>query len=181
MTAAKNLRLTGYLACGLFVSVFSAWAQTRHDPLNQLEIDQLRDAAQEPDKRIKLYVDFARERLVAVEKMRADPKAQDRAQQTHDGLDDFLTIYDELNQNLDDFADRKEDLRKPLKAVIEADTEFQSKLRALKDAAGVTPQEAEQYEFVMRDAIETVDDSLADHRKMLADQEEAAKNSKKKH
>ena len=159
-----------------------ALGQTRHDPLTQAEIDQLRDAAQEAEQRLKLYVEFARERLVALEKMRTDPKtkADDRGAQTHDDLDDFVTIYDELNENLDNFADRKDDLRKPLKAIIEADAEFQSKLRALKDSAGVSPQEAEQYEFVMRDALQTVDDSIDDHRKMLAEQEEAAKNKKKK-
>jgi len=170
----------GFMALAMLMASASAGAQIRHDPLTQPEIDQLRDVAQEPEPRLKLYVEFARQRLVALEKMRADPKTQDRGQQTHDALDDFVTIYDELNDNLDNFADRKEDLRKPLKVIIEADTEFQSKLRALKDAAGVSPKEVEQYEFVMGDALQTVDDSIADHRDMLAQQEEAAKNKKKK-
>ena len=33
--------------------------------------------------------------------------------------------------------DRKNDIRKPLKLIIDADTEFQAKLRGLKDAADV--------------------------------------------
>ena len=32
------------------------WAQRRRDPLNPLEIDQLRDAMLDPDQRLKLYV-----------------------------------------------------------------------------------------------------------------------------
>ena len=68
-------------------------------------------------------------------------RPRDRAQQTHDRLDDFLLIYDELNDNIDTYVDRKNDIRKPLKVIIDADTEFQAKLRALKDAAGVPAEE----------------------------------------
>ena len=56
-------------------------------------------------------------------------------------LDDFLLLYDELNDNIDTYVDRKDDIRKPLKVIIEADTEFQAKLRALKDAADVPAAE----------------------------------------
>ncbi|HTR67932.1 MAG TPA: hypothetical protein VMH85_19275 [Terriglobales bacterium] len=179
--AERNIRVRPWLVFPALLCLLpAAPAQTRHDPLNQLEIDQLRDTAQEPEKRLPLYVQFARERLVAVEKMRADPKVQDRGAQTHDGLDDFLSVYNELDDNVDNFADRRDDIRKPLKLIIEADTEFQSKLRAIKDAAGVSPQEASQYEFVLQDALGTVDDSIDDHRKLLAEQEEAAKNKKKR-
>jgi len=35
-----------------------AQAQRRQDPLNPVEIDQLRDAMLDPDERLKLYVQF---------------------------------------------------------------------------------------------------------------------------
>ena len=156
----------------------STWADRRRDPLTQDEIDQLRDAAQDPEQRLKLFVTFARTRLTAMEQARSDPKAADRAQKTHDDLQDFLDIYDELNDNIDTFVGRKADLRKPLKFVIQADTEFQAKLRALQDAADVPAQEANRYEFVLSTALDTVDSSTGEHRKLLADQEEAAKHKK---
>jgi len=154
-------------------------AQFREEPLNPKEIDELRDAAQQPAQRMKLYVEFARARLVALEQMRADPKVKDRAQQTHDKLENFLAVYDELDDNIDTFVERKEDLRKPLKMVIEADNEFQAKLRALQSARDSNPSEAEQYRFVLDNAVETVDTSLEDHRRLLSQQEEAAKHKKK--
>jgi len=154
-------------------------AQLREEPLNPKEIDELRDAAQQPALRMKLYVEFARARLVALEEMRADPKVKDRAQQTHDKLANFLAVYDELNDNIDTFVERKEDLRKPLKMVIEADNEFQAKLRALQSARDSNPGEAEHYQFVLDNAVETVDTSLQDHRQLLSEQEEAAKHKKK--
>src|SRR6266566_1728 len=105
-------------------ATLSLSAQRRRDPLNPLEIDQLRDAMLDPDQRLKLYVKFSRDRMNKLEQMRSDPKATDRARQTHDMLEDFLGVYDELNDNIDMYVGRKDDIRKPLKDIIEANTEL---------------------------------------------------------
>ena len=154
-------------------------AQKKNDPLTPIEIDQLRDAMLEPDERLKLYVKFARDRMAKLEEMRSNPKTTERGLQTHDRLQDFLTLYDELNDNIDMYVGRKNDIRKPMKVVIEADTEFQSKLRALKDAASTNAAEAKQFEFLLTDALDTVDASADDHRKTLAEVEEYMKHKKK--
>jgi len=164
----------------LLALVLPAFAQRRPDPLTPEEIDQLRDTAVEPEKRMKLYVDFARTRLVALEKLRSDPKTTDRPAQTHRMIEEFLTIYNELDDNLENFETRKSDLRKALKTVIEGDTEFQAKLRALKDDPRASKEEANDYQFVLSDAIESVDSSTEDHRKMQAEQEQIWKQQKKK-
>lgn len=156
------------------------WAQRRRDPLNPLEIDQLRDAMLDPDMRLKLYVKFSRDRMIKLEQMRSDPKTTERGRQTHDRLEDFLAVYDELNDNIDMYVGRKDDIRKPLKAIIEADTEFQAKLRALKNAANSNAEEAKQYEFMLTDALDTVDSSADDHRKTVAEVAEYVKRQKKK-
>ena len=174
------LGLALLLALPLFLPVCSPlWAQRRRDPLNPLEIDQLRDAMLDPDQRLKLYVKFSRDRMTKLEQMRGDPKTTDRARQTHDMLEDFLAVYDELNDNVDMYVGRKDDIRKPLKLVIEADTEFQAKLRALKDAANTDANEARQYEFLLTNAIETVDSSAEDHRSTVAEVEAYLKRKKK--
>jgi uncharacterized coiled-coil DUF342 family protein len=166
-------------ACFLLVLVPAlALAQRHRDPLTSAEIDQIRDTSWEPRLRLPLYVQFARARLVKLEEIRSDPKSKDRARQTHDLLDDFQLLYDELNDNIDTYVERKNDIRKPLKQVLDADTEFQAKLRGLKDAADVPRAEAQQYAFVLDNAIETVDSSAEDHRKLLEDQEELAKHKK---
>jgi hypothetical protein len=66
-----------------------------------------------------------------------------------------------------------------LKKIIEADAEFRAKLLALRDAAGVPEEESKQYEFALTTALDAVDSSVDDHRKLLADQDEAAKHRKK--
>ena len=82
------LGLAWLLALPLFSPL---WAQRRHDPLNPLEIDQLRDAMLDPDQRLKLYVRFSRDRMTKLEQMRSDPKTTERARQTHDLLE-FRTL-----------------------------------------------------------------------------------------
>ena len=173
--------MTPRLSYGLILLLgmpLASAAQRHRDPLTQAEINQVRDTSWEPKLRLPLYVDFARARLVKLDEMRNDPKTKDRGKQTHDLLDDFQLLYDELNDNIETYVDRRDDIRKPLRVIIEADTEFQSKLRALKDAAGVTPAETQQYEFVLTNAIEVVDSSVDDHRKLLSDQESLAKQKK---
>ncbi len=160
------------------VSAPLSLAQRHHEPLTQSEIAQIRDASWEPQQRLTLYVQFARARLVALEQMRSDPKVKNRPRQTHDKLDDFLLLYDELNANIDTYVDRKDDIRKPLKAIIEADAEFQAKLRALKDAANVSQEEFREYEFALTNVLDTLDTSANDHKKLLANQEDEAKHKK---
>jgi|ERR1022692_1810730 hypothetical protein len=174
---ASSLRARACL--GLFLTAALASAQRHRDPFTQPEIDQIRDASWEPEQRLSLYVKFARARLVGLEQMRSDPKTKDGPRQTHDRLDDFLLIYDELNDNIDTYIDRKNDIRKPLKVIVDADTEFQAKLRALKDAADVPAEEAKQYEFALTNTLDTLDSSAEEHRKILAEQVEAAKHKKK--
>ena len=154
--------------------------QHRHEALNDLEIDQLRDAAQEPEIRLKLYVTFARTRLDKLQQARTDPKVTDKDEQIRSALQDFIDIYDELDENVDTFDDRGNDLRKALKPVIEADTEFGSKLRALKLSFANSPKEAEAYDFLIGTALEAVDSAAKDHRDLLAEHEVKFKNKKDK-
>jgi hypothetical protein len=165
---------------GLFLLLLISigWSQRQRDPLTAAEIDQLRDTAIQPDLRLKFYITFARARLAALDQARSDPKTADRAKATHDGLQDFLDVYDELNENIDTYVERKSDLRKILKTVIEADTEFQSKLRALRSDASAKKEEMQEYEFLLSNALDTLDSSVLDHRQLLGEQEEAAKHKK---
>lgn len=155
------------------------------EPLNNKEIDELRETAQEPDKRLKLMVQFARARLATIEQLRGDPRlAAERGARVHDLLEDFTKLVDEMGDNIDDYAARKADLRKALKTVIEGDTEFQVKLRTLKEqGAGAGAKEGSEtgdYTFVLQNAIEAVNLSLDDSRKLLQEQEVTFKEEKKK-
>lgn len=143
-----------------------AAAAKRRDPLTEAEADQLREAAMDPYNRIKLMIKFTEARLVAIDQVRIDPKlAAERGKQIHDLLEDFASLIDEINDNLDQYEGRplnKESVKqyhKGLKELIEADARFDLKLRTLKSAAEtdpVTKKEAPDFRFVLQDAMEAL-------------------------
>lgn len=168
------------VAVVLLLPLCAVAQRQKRDPLSDFEVDKLRDAAQTPDVRLKLYLEFARTRLDRLQQAKADTKAADRDQQMQDALRDFIDIYDELDDNVDTFADRDDDLRKALKPVIEADTEFGSKLRAFKSSLASSREEFAKYDYLVGTALQAVDDGAKDHRSLLAEQEEKFKNKKEK-
>lgn len=171
--------------CLLALFASFAHAQQKRDPLTEPEVDQLRETAQEPDKRLRLMVKFARARMLAIDQLRSDPKlAQGRGEKIHDLLEDFMNLVDEIDDNVDNYSGKQSDIRKSLKDVVEADTEFQLKLRTLKDAAKNDPKiadEVKDYDFVLDNTLEAVNQSVDNARKTLDEQnEEFAKKNKKK-
>ena len=138
----------------------------KRDPLTEAESDQLREVAMEPYKRIKLMIKFTEARLVAIDQVRVDPKlAADRGKQIHDLLEDFTSIMDEINDNLDQYEARPLDkdavkqYHKGLKELIEADERFDLRLRTLQSAAETDPitrKEAPDFRFVLQDAMEAL-------------------------
>jgi regulator of replication initiation timing len=161
-----------------------ARAQHKRDPLTELEVDQLRETAQEPDKRLRLMVKFARARMLAIDQLRSDPKlAQGRGEKVHDLLEDFMNLVDEIDDNVDNYSSKQSDIRKSLKELVEADTDFQLKLRTLKDAAKNDPKiadETKDYEFVLDNTLEAVNQSVDNARKTLDEQNEEFAKKKKK-
>ena len=187
--ANKKTRLAFLLA----LAISSAVGATpgRRDPLTDAETEQLREVAMDAEPRLKLYIKFARARVVAIEQIRSDPKfAEERGKRIHDLLEDLGNIVDEMDNNIATYDRQKADLRKPLKEIIEADSEFQGKLRALKEAPATDPaavKDQRDYSFVLDDATESVNSSAESAREILDAQNEAfakakdaEKNKKKK-
>jgi hypothetical protein len=146
----------------LFLLLALPAAAKKRDPLTESEADQLREVAMEPYRRIKLMIKFAEARLVAIDQVRVDPKlAADRGKQIHDLLEDFTSLLDEINDNLDQYEGRQLDkdqvkqYHKGLKELIEADERFDLRLRTLQSAAEtdpITKKEAPDFRFVLQDA-----------------------------
>jgi len=165
----------------LLIALVSLWtahatAQTR-DPLNDKEVDQMREVADEPNKRLELMVKFIRERMSKVSDLQADAKsAKDRPMQIHDLLEDFTALLDEIEDNIEMYSTHRADMRKGLTLVIEAGSEWQLKLRRLKEQS--PPEELDQYAFILTNATEAVGDLGDDTRKELQEQNELKKQNK---
>ncbi len=165
-----------FLVALLFAFAANAGAQKR-DPLNEKEIDEMRESADWPDKRLETMVKFARARIVAIEQLQANGKtAKDRPMQIHDLLEDFTALLDEIEDNIDMYDSHKADMRKGLTLLIEADSEWQLKLRRLKEQS--PPEELDQFSFALTNATEAVSDMADDARKELQQQNEWAKEKK---
>jgi hypothetical protein len=176
MQTAKRL----FVVLLLLLTVVAA--AKRRDPLTEAETDKLREVATEPYKRMKLLIEFAEARLVAIDQMRSDPKLADgRGKKIHDLLEDFTAILDEINSNLDMYAGRplnkddKKDFRKGVKSVIEADDKFELKLRTLKAAMDTDPQakaESQDYHYVLQDAEDALKSSADVAREYMNDKDQ---------
>lgn len=165
--------------------VSAANAQLGRDPLTSQEVDALRESRQEPDTRLKLFVKYARERMDGIQHVHDDPRlAESRPARIHDLLQDLGKIVEEMDDNVDLFASDKFDIRKSLKEVVAADTEFVQKLTAIKKSAEANPDRFEEmrknYQFVFDDTMEIVKEALASASKTLAEQEAIAKDKNKK-
>jgi regulator of replication initiation timing len=168
--------------CLLIAFASVAVSARTHDPLKPAEVAQMRDTAQEPQKRLPLMVNFAKARMIAIDQLRGDPKfAEGRGQQIHDLLDEFRAIVDEIDDNMDMYSRQKSDLRKALKTLIEADTEWQLKLRGLKEATDPkSQQEKKEYDFVLDSAIDSVNSNVDGARELLEAQNKSVEESKRK-
>jgi hypothetical protein len=165
-----------------------AAAAKRRDPLTEAETDQLREAAMDPYNRIKLMVKFTEARLTSIDQVRLDPKqAADRGKQIHDLLEDFTSLLDEINDNLDQYESRPlnkdfvKQYHKGLKELIDADARFDVRLKNLKSASEtdpVTKKEAPDFRFVLLDAMDALKsnaDMAREYIETTHDQKEPAK------
>jgi len=165
-------------------------AQFNRDPLNDKEVNELRETAQEPHARMKLLIKFTQRRMDKINVLRADPKmATANAPEIGQLLSDVANLLDEVDDNLSMYDGQGEDMRKSLRGVIEMDTDIRAKLKALKENS--TPEQMEQYKFAIEDADESasasadnahalLSDEMAKKGKEKPDKEKSAKGKKKK-
>jgi chromosome segregation ATPase len=159
-----------------------ATAARRHDPLTEAETDLLREAAQDPAIRFKLYIKFTQVRFAALDQLRSERKpAADRGQQLHNQVEDIDSLVNEINDNIDNYARQNQDMRKPLQEVLAVVSTWQASLQSLKEASGKDPEltrESRDFYFVLDTAIDSTNSLAEDAQQTL--QEQIAEHSKKK-
>ncbi len=175
MSMLQRILLGGVVLASL---TLVAGAQVKNrDPLTEQEVDQMRETADFPNKRLELMIGFARTRMKSIEELRTASKIPpDRPGKIHDLLQDVLALLDEIDDNIDVYGAHNTDMRKGLKLLIEADSEWQLQLRQLKEQS--PPEELQQYSFVLASAKEAVNDNAQSTRETLEEQNKLAADKK---
>ncbi|BDC52531.1 hypothetical protein F183_A48460 [Bryobacterales bacterium F-183] len=137
-----------------FGSACLSIAQER-DFLTPDEADRVREV-QEPNERLKLYIYFARQRVDMLKQTLSREKPG-RSVFVHDTLEDFTQIIEAIDTVADDALKRKVDISLGLAAVAAAEKELLADLEKILNAP---PKDFQRYEFVLKQAVETTQDSL---------------------
>jgi hypothetical protein len=138
------------------------YAQTGENALSQGEVEQLRDSAYVPNDRILLFIKLLDARDKSIQELFAHPRRPGREEDTHDLLEQFTSIADELNDNLDDYGPRHRDIRKSLPKLLDATERWASHIKS--------PPENDAYNVSRRLALEAIRDIREQGVQLIEDQ-----------
>lgn len=152
-------------ALGCLALTISVAAQKEHrQPLNEKQIDEIREAGIDPDARIKLYTQFVGEKVDAIKGLTPRIHSGARTRRLDDELQDLAALMDELGANLDQYGERKADMRKSLKTLSDSTKQWQETLNAL-------PSEPE-FDLSRKEAIDSEKDLGDQAAQLLKEQTE---------
>ena len=138
------------------------FAQRTEADLSDKEVEQLRDAAYFPNDRVLVFVEMLNARGSSIEEMFSKPRKPGREQDTHDLLEQFAAVADELEDNLDDYGKQHRDIRKSLPKLLKATDRWGTELR--------TPPEDEAYKVSRALALEAAHDLHEEAAQLLEQQ-----------
>ena len=118
--------------------------------MSQKEIDTLRDAAYIPNDRVMAFVKILNTREQEITDLLSKPRRPGFNQDMHDLLDQFASIADEFNDNLDEYQSKHRDIRKSLPKLVGAIERWSTTLRA--------PADDQTYNIVRKMALDSLKD-----------------------
>ena len=119
----------------------------------------MRDAADDPAKRVAVYQSIIETRVKRIQNILADKRAQGRREDIRENMDEITGLVDELEDNLDEYDDKHRDLRKPLPKLLDATLRWESVLKQ--------PPLDDRYDLVRKLALEAVGDVKKEAGEML--------------
>ena len=159
----------------LMAPVILARAQ-KGDFLTGEEEDKLREA-QDPSSRLAVYINLVQVRLDRLDKYRKEPKNSEYDIEAflNKQLDEYLSLNGELRNWIEEQAERRGDLRKGLRKLLESYAKQLEQLRGIREAPGTY---APAYASSLQDAITDATDLLDGATRALSDQQKQFAESK---
>ncbi|HEY2040788.1 MAG TPA: hypothetical protein VGG95_14045 [Edaphobacter sp.] len=156
-----GLRLALILLSLSFLAPY-ALAQRGEATLSEGEVEQLRDSAYVANDRVMLFIKLIDVRIKSLEDLYARPRRPGREQDTHDLMEQFTSLANELSDNLDDYGPQHRDIRKALPKLIEATERWATAIK--------TPPDDGAYKVVRRIALESNQDLRDQSNEMIPQQ-----------
>ena len=161
MMARKKYRLGLLFALGAVC--LAPAARPQKDPLTDQQVDQLRENGDNPLEKIKLYLGFIEERTTEMHRLNTASGLQNQDARLRNLYQEFTRLSDELEDNLDSFADQHADMRKVLKSVVDASEKWPEVLNE--------PKPGGEDDFVRKTALAAGQSLHDDAKQMLEEQE----------
>ena len=144
------------------LSVAPLCAQRRESALSDAEVEKLRDSAYNPPDRVLTFVEFLDQRIKQIEKLTGGKRQPGREEDIHDLMEQFASIADDFDDNLDDYSKYHRDIRKVLPKVVSATERWATSLR--------TPPENAMYSVTRKLALESLADVRESVTKLIEEQ-----------
>ena len=154
-TRLWRMRFAFLVLLGLTALPAACLAQRNSTALSEKEEEAVRDAADDPARRVAVYQSIIEARIKRIQDILADKRAQGRREDIRESMSEITGLVDELEDNLDEYDSKHRDLRKPLPKLLDATLRWESVLKQ--------PPADDRYELVRKLAVE----SVADIRKTL--------------
>ena len=130
--------------------------------LTEAQVEAIREAGIYPNDRINLYTEYVDDHADKIKGMTFRTNSRARANKLDDELQDMTSLMDELDSNLEQYTDRKADVREALKKLNNAVPHWVQILNAL--AGEPTFDESR------KEAIESCEDLSDDVKRLLTEQ-----------
>ncbi len=137
-------------------------AQRDQDALSQAEIEQLRDTNRMPNERVLAFVKFLDERSETIRNLVTKPRRPGREQDIHDAMEQFVSIADNLEDNLNEYSTRHRDVRKALPKLLRAIDRWSSIIKS--------PPDDDAYNVSRKLTLESIRDLREDTEHLIEEQ-----------
>ena len=146
----------------LLVTALPTFAQRESPALSDAEIEQLRESAYIASDRVLIFIKLLDERTKSIAALSVGPRKPGREQDLHDFIEQFTSIADELNDNLDDYGPAHRDIRKALPKLLAATERWATILKS--------PPENEAYAVSRKLALEAIRDLREESTRLIDEQ-----------
>jgi protein-tyrosine-phosphatase len=151
------------LLVGFLLGAVALYGQKeQRQPLTEPEIEQIREAGIDPLERAKLYTKFLDEHVDTIKGLTNRAHSAARTKRMDSELLDLIALMDEFGSNLDQYGERKADLRKSLKPLTEATQRWLKVLNAIPTESG--------FDLSRKEAIDSGKDLADEAEQMLKEQ-----------